>query len=95
MTTYDAYLIIDANNPDDPDGVVWWDGKHVQASNNVTLTRLKEIIIPFGNASSDRNEPTATTIKSGKKFFDQLPLAFRSGYTYLKKAKVDESGKPV
>lgn len=93
MATYDAYLIVDANSPDEPDGVIWWDGKHTRASNDAILSRLKKLHIAFGApASKDKN---VTTIGDGKEFFDKLPLAFRNGYTYLKKTKVDEGGKPV
>lgn len=93
MATYDAYLIIDGNNPDSPEGTIWWDGKHTRASDDATLRWLKKLMIPVGQAGSERG--STTTIGDGKEFFDQLPLAFRSGYTYLKKAKVDEGGKPV
>lgn len=93
MATYDAYLIMDSNNPGEPDGTIWWDGKHTRASDDATLRRLKKLMIPFGESGSESG--SVVMIGDGKKFFDQLPLAFRSGYTYLKKAKVDESGKPV
>ncbi len=93
MTTYDAYLIIDGNSPDQHDGSIWWDGKHTRASSDAILRKLKKLMIPFGEAGSESG--STVTIGDGKKFFDQLPLAFRSGYTYLKKAKVDEGGKPV
>ncbi len=93
MTTYAAYVIVDGNNPDEHEGVIWWDGKHTRASDDATLRWLKKLMIPFGEAGSGRG--STVTIGDGREFFDRLPLAFRSGYTYLKKAKVDESGKLV
>ncbi len=93
MATHEAYLLMDANSPETPDGIIWWDGKHTRASSDAILRRLKKMFIPFGE--SIKSEKNVATIGDGKKFFDMLPLAFRSGYTYLKKAKVDESGKLV
>lgn len=90
--THPAYQIIDANNPDVPDGTIWWDGEHTRASSDAILRKLKKLMIPFGEAGSEAG--TATTIGDGKKFFDHLPLAYRSGYTYLKRTTVNESGKP-
>lgn len=90
---YDAYLIIDSNSPEEPDGTIWWDGEHTRASSDAILRKLKKLHIPYGQA--DAESGTTVSIGSGKEFFDRLPLAYKSGYTYLKKSKVDESGKPV
>jgi hypothetical protein len=90
--TYDAYAIVDANSPDKPDGFIWWDGKHTRASSDAILGKLKKLMIPVGQGG---DQGSTTTLGDGKTFFDQLPLAYRSGYTYLKKIKVDEDGKPV
>lgn len=90
---YDAYMIIDANDPEKPDGIIWWDGKHTRASSDAILRSLKKMMIPY--SSSDSEGGTTTTIGDGRTFFDKLPLAFKSGYTSLKKAQVDEDGKPV
>lgn len=92
MKTYKAYKLVHANDEDGKNrGVIWWDGKHVRASSDELLARVKKIVIPF---SLDIKAPLPT-YKDGEQFFKMLPLAFRTGYVHLEPATVDETGEDV
>lgn len=82
MKTFKAYTLHSANS-DEPIATVWWDGHKLCASNDAILDRLKHHFVDGMDYSA------------GEKFFEQIPRLYKSGYMFVKKAKVDESGKPV
>lgn len=89
MKMFNAYRLINANQ-EEPEALIWWDGKTIQSSNAKLLAYVKKLRLPYG--TKDKPE---IKYSDGESFFKALPLAFRSGYEYLEKTQVDESGKEV
>lgn len=84
MKTYSGYTIHHANAEDDATpATVWWDGAHIRASSPELLSSLKSYVTDGLDYSA------------GKEFFEKVPQIFKSGYMYVRKIQVDESGKPV
>jgi hypothetical protein len=94
MKTYRGYKVVNANDPENAEGVVWWDGKKLHASSDSFLKYIKSIHIPF---STDVKRGTTTQYSSegAEDFFDLLPMAFRNGYVHLKRVTVDEDGNII
>lgn len=82
MKTFDAYTLHTADS-DEAYAIVWWNGSKLCANTTAILASLKRQIV-------DGMDYT-----SGEDFFKKIPMLFKNGYTYAKKAKVNEEGKVV